>query len=53
MWEDLTIALCSIGFVVVVAILLVELPAVLNPASKPTLRPMLRPTSRSRGHGHR
>jgi hypothetical protein len=32
MWEDLTAALCIIGFTGVVAVLLVDLPAVLNPA---------------------
>jgi len=40
MWEDLTIALCAVGFVVVIAVLLVELPAV------------LKPTSRRHSHGH-
>jgi hypothetical protein len=42
MWEDLTVALCALGFAVVVAVLLVELPAV--------LRPVLKPVSRARGH---
>jgi hypothetical protein len=32
MWEDLTAALCTVGFTTVVAVLLVDLPAVLNPA---------------------
>jgi len=32
MWEDATLALCSIGFVAAVSLLLIELPAVLNPA---------------------
>lgn len=31
MWEDLTVALCGVGFAFVVAIVLVELPAVVNP----------------------
>jgi hypothetical protein len=31
MWEDLTVALCGIGFIAAVGLLLVELPAVLNP----------------------
>lgn len=32
MWEDLTVALCGIGFIATIALLLIELPAVLNPA---------------------
>lgn len=32
MWEDATLALCSIGFIAAVSLFLVELPAVLNPA---------------------
>jgi hypothetical protein len=32
MWEDATLALCSIGFVAAVSLLLLELPAVLDPA---------------------
>jgi hypothetical protein len=46
MWEDLTVALCALGFTVVVAVLLIELPAVLRPVVKPVLRPV----SRLRGH---
>ncbi|WP_445189138.1 hypothetical protein ACTXG6_18945 [Pseudonocardia sp. Cha107L01] len=49
MWEDLTIALCALGFTAVVAVLLVELPAVLKPVLKPVSR--LR-GDRITGHGH-
>ncbi|HEY1968307.1 MAG TPA: hypothetical protein VGH89_10195 [Pseudonocardia sp.] len=31
MWEDLTVALSGIGFAWVVALLVIELPQVLNP----------------------
>lgn len=31
MWEDLTVALCGIGFTAAIGMLLIELPAVLNP----------------------
>lgn len=37
LWEDLTVALSGLGFVWVVALLLIELPAVLKPL--PLTRP--------------
>jgi hypothetical protein len=42
LWEDLTIALCAVGFVWVVALLLLELPAVLNPEFVTTIRTLIR-----------
>jgi len=38
LWEDLTAALCIAGFTAVVLVVLVELPAVVNPAfaARPT-----------------
>lgn len=41
MWEDFTVVLCGIGFTAAVAIILAELPSVLDPS---------RPRSRLRGH---
>ena len=45
MWEDLTILLDVLGFAVVVTLLVIELPATVNPLVRVGLR-------RGHGHGH-
>ena len=52
MWENLTIALCLLGFVGALALMLVELPAVVAQAQQALHRPT-RPTLRHPAHAPR
>lgn len=52
MWENLTIALCLLGFVAALALMLVELPVVVAQAQQ-ALHRRTRPTPRHPAHAPR